>query len=367
MSLHRQLNAEGIRHSNADSKTHARHVDERRQQQGIQWVPELVPEENPAEEFRLRADNLSLPKGLYFTGAGNAEKEVPGPDFEKHLAAENWARRGYIGTMRRGDKVCKVQRWHKGPALGEVVTNLSPWQMRFLNEELRRWELAGILGEDRKEMLLAFLKPLRLTHIEEFVAATGREVPGNYLHLDSNKIHFGIIQTRTNRNRELVGEKFLRTIGAWSVAQARIVEVGAGDPGDGRLAQNLERFATRHGEGVQPLDIRLHAALDAKFDEMVAAMGDDAVHRYEAAKEHYRGWKTKARRESALNSPSSQRIAWDVIRLVSPLFPPQVQATLRLAHTAVQVFQVISTALDAIAPPPPSQPTNPNPEIDKIL
>lgn len=366
MSLRRQLNTEGIRHANADSKTHARHVDERRQQRGIQWVPELIHEENPAAEFRLQTGDLSLPNGLYFTGSGDAEKQVPGPDFEKHLAAENWARRYYIGTMHRGEKVCAVQRQHKGPALGENITNFSPWQMRFLNEELRRWELAGILGEDRKEMLLAFLKPLRLTVVEEFIAATGREVPGNYVHLDSNKIHIAVIQTRTNRDHQLVGDKFLRTVGAWSVAQFRIVGIGSGDPGDGRLAQNLERFANRHGDGVQPLDIRLHSVLDRKFDEMVAAMGHDAVLRYEAAKQHYREWKTKNRRESALNSPSSQRIAWDVIRLVTPLFPPQLQATLRLAHTAVQVFQVISAALDAITPTPPPQLAQTR-EIDKIL
>ncbi|MDD5198990.1 MAG: hypothetical protein PHC88_04245 [Terrimicrobiaceae bacterium] len=311
--------------------------------------------------------DLTLPNGIYFTGSGGGEKQVPGLGFEKHLAAENWERRWYLGTMRRGDKLCTVQRQHKGPALGEVVTNYAPWQMLFINGELRRWEQAGVSAEDRKATLLAFLNPQRVAVVEAFQAATGREIPGNYLHLDSNKIHVGVIQTRTNRDHQLVGDKFLRTVGAWSVAQARIVEVGAGDPGDGRLAQNLERFAERHGEGVQPLDIRLHAVLDGKFDEMVAAMGDDAVLRYEAAKEHYREWKTKARRESALNTPSSQRIAWDVIRLVSPLFPPQVQATLRLVRTAVQAVQVISVALEAIAPAPPSQPATPTHEINKIL
>lgn len=86
---------------------------------------------------------------------------MAGSDFERHLAAENWNRRFYLGKMRRGEKVSTVRRNHKCPALGEVVTNLAPWQMTFLNGELLRWEKAGISKEDRREMLIAFVKPLR--------------------------------------------------------------------------------------------------------------------------------------------------------------------------------------------------------------
>ena len=367
MSLRRQLNSEGIRHSNADSLTHARHVAERSRQRETAWIPEAVNDPNPASVFRLRGDDLNLPKGIYFTGFGKDEKSVAGVDFEKNLAAANWERRFHYAPMKRGDKVSLVRRKSNGPAIGETIVNLAPWQMLWINSELARWEKAGISPEDRKEMLFAFLDPLRKTVVGVFAEKTGRDIPGSYVHLDSNKIHPAIISSRTDSKNELVGEKYLRTIGPWSVAQNRISQIGATDPADNRLQQNLERFRERHGRDCVPLDIQLHGALDKKFDEQVAAMGADALKRFEMAKAEYRGWKEKNRKEAVLRSPSSQSIAWDVIRLVTPLFPPQVQATLRLAHTAVQVIQVISAALDAIAPAPPPQQPTPTREIDKIL
>jgi len=367
MSLRRQLDAKGIRHSNADSETHARDVAARSRQRGTAWIPETVNDPNPASVFKLRGDDLNLPKGIYFTGIGKDEKSVAGVDFEKHLAAANWERRFHYAPMKRGDKVSMVRRKSNGPAIGETIVNLAPWQMLWINAELARWEKAGISFEDRKEMLFAFLDPLRKTVVSVFAEKTGRDVPGSYLHLDSNKIHPAIISSRTNSNNQLVGEKYLRTIGPWSVAQYRISQIGAADPADNRLQQNLERFRERHGRDCVPLDIQLHVALDKKFAEQVAATGADALKRFEMAKKEYRGWKEKNRKEAVLRSPSSQRIAWDVIRLVSPLLPPQVQATLRLAHTAVQVIQVISAALDAFAPPPQPQQQTQTREIDKVL
>ena len=370
MSLRRQLNAQGIRHSNADSLTHARDVAERSRQRETAWIPETVNDSNPASVFKLRGDDLNLPKGIYFTGNGKDEKIVAGVDFEKHLAAANWERRFHYAPMKRGDKVSTVRRKSNGAAIGETIVNLAPWQMLWVNGELARWEKAGISTDDRKEMLFAFLDPLRKTVVSVFAEKTGRDVSGSYLHLDSNKIHPAIISSRTDSNNQLVGEKYLRTIGPWSVAQHRIKEIGAADSADNRLQQNLERFRERHGKDVIPLDIQLHSALDKKFDEQVASMGPDAMKRFEMAKKEYRGWKEKNRKEAVLRSPSSQNIAWDVIRLVSPLLPPQVQATPRLAHTAVQVIQVISAALDAIAPPtqpPPQQTQTQTREIDKVL
>jgi hypothetical protein len=39
MGLSRHLDFNGIAHANADSKTHARHVHQRRQMRGVSWIP----------------------------------------------------------------------------------------------------------------------------------------------------------------------------------------------------------------------------------------------------------------------------------------------------------------------------------------
>lgn len=350
MSLRRSLDTEGIRHSNADSATHARHVEHRKEER--KRTAEPVVEPDPASVFKLNTEGLDLPNGLYFTGIGDGEKPASGEEFENHLSAANWTRRFHYAPMRRGDKISLVRRKAKGPAIGETVVNLSPWQMTWINCVLEQWEKAGVSAEDRTKLLTAFLSPLRLTVVDTFRKETGRDCIGSYVHLDSNKLHVGVISSRTNAQNQLVGEKFLRTVGPWSVAQFRIGKIGAAQEGDFRLRENLERFRARHGDRV-PLDIQLHEALDLKFEELVGKTGSEGGGAdYEMAKADYRKWKAKARKEAVLRHPSTQRITFDVIRLVTPLFPPQVQAALRLAHTAVQVIQVISAALEAISPPP---------------
>ncbi len=351
MGLRRQLNTEGIAHANADSVTHARHVRQRKEQREIEWMPEVVSPDNPAAEFALRSSGLDLSKGVYFTGTGLTEKAVNGPDFEAHLAAINWERRWNYGQMKRGSKVSNVKRKRKQPAVGESVVNLAPWQMTFINGELERWEKAGLMPDKRKEMLLAWLEPLRLTAAETFGKASGWDVLGSYIHLDSNKVHFGVIHSRVGGDNHLIGEKYLRTVGPWSVAQWRIKQIGGSDPADSRLRQNFERFSERHGRETVPLDLQLHVDVDARFDGLVSTMGTDAKGRFDAAKQHYREWKAKNRQNSVVRSPSSQRIAWEVLRLVTPLLPPQVQATIRLARNASQAFQVVTTVLNAAREP----------------
>lgn len=366
MSLRRQLNSDGIAHANADSATHARHVRQRKGQRTLEWIPETAPETSPSEVFKLRAEGLNLTNGIYFTGAGTKESEVPGQEFEKHLSSINWERRWNYAQMKRGAKVCRVKRKRKEPAVGETVVNLSPWQMLFINKELDVWKNAGVSNDKRREMLLAWLQPLRRSVMEEFQNTTGWEGLGSYIHLDSNKIHFGVIHSRVSESNELIGDKYLKTAGPWSTAMWRVKQVGAADSADSRLRQNLEKFAARHGEKTVPLDIRLHSVVDTKFDELVSYMEADAKKRFEVAKEEYREWKTKVRRDSLVRSPGSQRIAWDVLRLVNPLFPPPIQATIRLARTAYQAFQVVTAALDAVSSDSQSQPVKTR-EIEKIL
>ncbi len=365
MGLRRQLNREGIAHAHGDSSVHLRHVLHRQRQRAIQWIPEVVQEVHPADVFKLRSEGLGLTNGRCFIGEGETESEVPGEVFEKHLSAINWERRWHFAKMKRGEKICTVRRKRKQPAVGEFVVNLAPWQMTYLNRELELWEKAGIAPEKRKEMLLAFFEPLRRTTVKTFKDATGYDVLAAYEHWDSTKCHVGILNSRIGSDNQLRGGS-LKTIGPFSVAVARIQQVGAGDPADPRLGQNLERFRARHGKDAVPLDMQLHAALDSKFDELVVATGPDAEMRYDAAKQHYREWKTKARRDSVVRSPGSQRIGWEVLRLVTPLFPPQVQATIRFARTAYQAFQVVSTALDSISTITQPQPTKTH-EITKSL
>jgi len=364
MSLHRPLNSDGIRHTNADSPTHAKHVAARAKAREFDWLPELVSSANPSEEFKLQAVDLSLGNGRYFVGHGEMEAPVDGSVFEKHLSAINWERRWYRGSMRRGEKMCEVRRKRKSPACGEYVVNLAPWQMSFINSELKRWEQAGIQPEARKELLLAFLDPLRETVVAEFKDSTGWDVPGSYLHFDSNKIHTGIIGCRVSENNTLLGSS-TQNLGPWSVAQGRITAIGAGDPADARLRENLEKFHNRYGASAQPLDVHLHAALDTKFDELVASMDSEAPKRFEAAKEYYKSWKAKARREAPLRSPSSQKIAWEIVRFLTPLLPREVRSALTIARTVTQVFTVLSTALDAVSLPHDPPQKNPKKQPEK--
>lgn len=347
MSLQRKLSPDGVRHSNADSSTHARHVSQRAKNREIDWIAEAVSSPNPAEVFKLQVGDLSLGKGCYFTGVGKSEASVDGAAFEKSLSAINWERRWHFAQMKRKDKICTVRRKRKNPAVGEFVVNLSPWQMTFVNGELARWEVARISPEKRKAMLLAFLDPLRKSVIAEFAKSTGWDVVGSYIHLDSNKVHLGVINTRVSADNQLLGSPYLKTIGPWSCAQSRIASLGAADPGDHRLKENLEKFHARHGADVQPLDQKLHESLDQKFEDLIRVMDSGASKRYDVAKEHYRQWKTKARRDSMTRSPSSQRIAWETVRFVTPLLPREVRAALSIARTVVQVFSILQSALNS--------------------
>lgn len=96
----------------------------------------------------------------------------------------------------------------------------------------------------------------------------------------------------------------------------------------------------------------------------MTAMGGDAQDRFAEAKEYYKAWKLKARREAVFRTPSSQAIAWRTLRLVGPLLPPQVQTAISIARTCVQAFQVVSAAIDALSPPAaPVSPKNLQPQL----
>jgi hypothetical protein len=366
MGLQRKLNSEGIRHSNADSLTHANHVRERSKRRGVDWYAEDVQGENPAAEFGLRSDGLGLGNGVYFVDVGANEKPASGKDFEAHLAAVNWARRWNFAAMKRGDKVATVRRKRTSPACREMVINMAPWQMTMLNGELQRWEEMGIPPEKRKEMLLAFLEPLRSAVVSDFAASTGMDVLGSYIHLDSTRVHFGVIHTPVGVDNKLLG-KNPPCIGAYTVASCRAAQVGV-QPSNAWLADNLKRFEERHGAGVEPADLRMHRILDEQFDKMVAGMSKvdpTAPQRYQKAKEHYRAWKAKRRHDVVMRSATAQRIGWDVLQMAMPLFPPQVRAAIGICRTAVQAFRVLSAAVEAGKTN--SEESAPTPQISKVL
>ena len=358
MSIRRHLNKEGISHANADSKTHARHVSQRKARRHVEWVPEVV-EDTGATEFRLR-DVLGLSKGEYFTGFGESELKVSGPEFEKHCSSVNWERRWNYAPMKRKEKVCKVRRKRNTPACEESVTNFSPAQMHFINGEIDRWKAAGIPQEKSQELLRKLVDETRQEVVEEFERATGRDVVGSYIHWDSNKIHIGIIHSRVGPDNDLVGDKFLGTVGPWTVGQNRLSKLGLVDAGDCRLKENLERFADRFGKDRIPLDLRLHDKLDSCFEKAVSGMGGDAAKRFKVSEKYYCDWKNRNRREAFSHSPSSSRIAWQTLRLVSPLFPPQVRMGIHAARTALEVFRFIGMALDAVPQSPQINPDQPH-------
>lgn len=348
MSLRRHLNAEGVKHADADSLTHSRHQRQRQEQRALEWIPESAAE-NPAQEFKLNADELSLSQGLYCIGYGAEELHASGEAFQAHCNSVNWSRRWNSAPMKRGDKMSTVRRKRSSPACEELVVNLSPWQMKFINRELELWKEAGLSPEERRPLLLGWIQELRKDVVKEFKEATGRDVIGSYIHLDSNKVHLGVIHSRVGADNSLVGEKSLGTVGPWSTAQNRISKLGLLDAGDKRLQENLEKFGSRFGSRV-PLDIRLHDTLDARFDELVARLGQDAGKRYEASIEYYRSWKIKTRREAVNHSPASQRVVFQTLRLVAPLLPAPIRSALALSRTATQAISVIGTAVDALGP-----------------
>lgn len=368
MPLSRHLNKEGIGHADADSPTHAKHVRQRRKMNGVEWYAEEVETENAAVEFKLKADGLNLGQGAYWIGVDITEKSAPGKEFQAHCNSINWERRWNHSEMTRKGKKCKVRRKRNTPACEEFVVNFSPFQMRFLNGELARWEAAGISADKRKEMLVALVDEIRRDVVVDFKTRTGRDVVASYIHWDSNKIHIGIVHSRIGPENDLIGEKRLGTVGPWSTAQNRIAKLGLVDAGDSRLAENLEKFRSRFGEDRQPLDIALHDLMDDRFAKKVMKMGADSVKRYEESQTYYKEWKQKNRRDAAFRTAGSQRIAWQTLRLVTPLLPPQLRAALSIARTCVQAFQVVGAALDAVSSPSASQPQKqPQPPLSKLL
>ena len=277
----------------------------------------------------------------------------------------NWSRRWNFAAMKRGEKVATVRRKRSSPACREMVINMSPWQMTMLNGELQRWEEMGIPADKRKEMLLAFLEPMRSAVVSDFSASTGMDVPGSYVHLDSTRVHFGVIYTPVGADNKMLG-KNPPCVGAFTVASCRAAQVGV-QPGNAWLADNLKRFGERHGD-VEPADLRMHRILDEQFDKQIgqmAAVDPTAPKRYQKAKEHYRAWKAKRRHDVVMRSAMAQRIGWNVLQMSMPLLPPQVRSAISICRTAVQAFRVLSIALDAVQST--SKDAIPAPQISKVL
>lgn len=338
MGLRRSLTLDGIRHANADSSTHARHVRERKERRSINWIPQANDVEDSAAIFKLRADGLALGNGRYFLG----DHEVDGVEFETGLAKINRERNWQLGSISRSGTTRNVRRKRSTPALGEVVVNLSPWQMGLINQYLKEWEDQGIGPEDRRKLLEVWLEPIREAVLSNFRERAGREIVGSYWHYDSNKVHLGIINTRVRADHTLVGIKSLRTIGPWTVAQSRIYQIGAGDAGDKRLQENLERFRQRHGE--MPLDLDLHQTLDSVFARQVQTIGAEA--KYEQAKSEYREWKDR-QRERLLPRHNSEEMLWIAMRLITPLLPPEVRTAIRVCRSTYELFGTIQNVVKA--------------------
>lgn len=344
MSLTRHLGRDGIAHAHADSITHARHVKARSRRKKIEWIPQPA-EESTAAEFRLQDTTLIPQQGRYFIQTESAEQCVDGTMFETHLRIINQRRSWNYSMMKRGASSHRTKRKRSSPACEEFVVNLAPHQMRFLNEELKLWKSAGMTESDRKKLFEDWVDDLRSTVVAEFQAASSRDVVASYTHYDSNKIHFGVVHSRVSADNTLVGEKRLGTVGPWTVAQNRLRKLGMTDDADTRLDDNLNLFQRRYPRKT-PLDIRLHDALDLRFDELVDHAGSGAKSRFESAADHYRRWKEHRTKVSLYRSPMSQSVAWQTLRFVSPLLPKPVRIALSVARTLIQAFGIIQNALN---------------------
>lgn len=364
MSTRRHLNRDGIAHANADSVTHERHVEQRARLREVEWVPATVADTS-ATEFRLQAHGLAMPNGLYYVGVGETERSVGGAEFEDVCAAVNWNRRWNTAVMQRRKKVpegtpgslngfvtqsSKVRRKRSAFACEEFIVNFAPWQMTFLNEQLRLLDEVKQSSESREEFLRAMVDDARIAVVSRFRSFTGRDCVGSYVHFDSNKIHVAVIHSRVSAENALVGEAALRTVGPWSVAQNRITNLGLCDEGDHRLRENLEKFAGRHGGEKKPLDIELHDVLDERFSDAVAKMGESATQRFEKSKQSYRRWKTESRQKSVLRSSHSLKSGYATLRLLLPLLPPKIRAAVSMARGAAAAFTVVQAFLDELQP-----------------
>jgi hypothetical protein len=349
LSLRRHLDREAIAHSNADSNTHARHVSRRKVDKQISWIAEPADQAG-AEVFAFKPESVGLGQGKYYQGHGAEEREVTGPGFESHLASTNWQRRWNHAEMKRGDKIALTKRIRSQDACEEFVVNLSPWQNHCLVTTLKQLDESGVPRKKQKELVEVIAGDIRGEVVREFSRISGRDVIGSYIHFDSSKIHVGVIHSRVGKDNHLIGEKYLRTIGPWSVAQSRIARLGLVDKSDTRLQENLQRFATRHGKDRKPLDLHLHEVADEQFAKAIKALGAQAEARFEASKDFYKDWKKNQRQTAILQSPAIQRVAWQVLRIVTPLLPPPVRTALAVTRTAGQALSVISVALEQLAP-----------------
>lgn len=344
MSLSRHLSRRGIAHANADSPTHASDVTRRAKMRQVHWIPEAT-EESSATEFKLRAPGLGLGKGLYWTVDGESIAEVDGKGLESHCNAINWQRRWYTARMKRGDKVSRVRRKRKAAACEEVVANLHPAQMHFINNLLDSWSKQGVSPEERRLRFDKMCLSLRDSVLEQHrESAPGFEAVACYLHLDSNKLHFGIIASAVDGNNELTGKR-PPSVGAWTVGAWRLSSLGI-DRGENRwLKENIEKFRSRHGAKALPYDLALHKAIDSKFDRLVREMGPDAVRSYSASCEYYAKWKSKERGLSLSRTPSSSQVVWKILFLVRPLLPPPVRTALDASRSLAVAVQIIQKAV----------------------
>jgi hypothetical protein len=367
MSLTRPLSRKGIAHANADSPTHASDVARRAKMRQTSWIPE-ESKESLASEFKLKAPGLGLGKGVYWNFNGESLVEVDGKGLEAHCNAINWERRWYTAQMKRGDKISRVRRKRKSAACEEVVVNLHPAQMHYLNNLLESWSKQGIPPDKRREHFDKICLSLRDAVLEQHRdSAPGFEAVACYLHLDSNKIHFGIIASAVNGKNELSGKR-PPGVGAWSVGAWRLATLGIEQGENIWLKENIAKFRARHGSKSLPYDIALHRALDLKFDKVVAQMGPTSSRSYRESCEYYRKWKTNERKSSLERTPSTSKVVWKVLFLLRPLLPPAVRTALDASRSLTVALKVIQTAVAEVSAPsaqdgghlgqPPQIPTN---------
>ena len=330
MSLLRKLKSYASeKHCNAESDVHARHVAIRKKKRQISWVP--LPKEDVIDSsiFALNLKELGLKKGEAFCHFAAGIREIEGKELEALLAGVRRKKSFYFQTRKlKSGELSKSRRKRPNP-LSELTVSLSPAQSLFLQK----------LSESEIRQKMRGLIPGLSAAL---VDATGWCLEASSIHYDGSRPHLNFYITRVKDDNTLTGAPRLRTLGPWSVGQWRLFKIGAGDEfGNQRLKDNLENFIERHGEGIEPLDLKLHRLLDEAFKSDLSA---SEQLRLEKCQEQHANWKTSQRVMFTRKKNGVEQLGWSVFYAAYPHFCPAMQAALKGVQVLTTIIRILQKA-----------------------
>ncbi len=175
-------------------------------------------------------------------------------------------------------------------------------------------------------------------------AAITWDVLGATIHYDGTVPHINLHISKVTADHMLANPSRLRTIGSWSVAQWRLANIGVRGPGNSVLADNLRRFRERHGAEAEPLDLRLHRALDEAFGKRGAGGGGESIsdmtllRTCEAA---HRSWKLRQPKPTMPRAHRYDRIMLAVFDKLAPFLPRELMTAMKFVTQISQLIRVV--------------------------